>query len=810
MMKKNLSLLITIIVLVACSTKKNGVVNRTYHNFTTYYNTLFNGKEALQSELSAREKAHKDDFYQGYITLLPFEESSDKTAQSAPLEIANPPQRNASGREQPEPPKGANSLEIAEAKALKAIAKHSMVFNGEEKNKEIFNAYELLIRSRLYQKKYHEALDAINTAYNKMPKDKRLPLIKIYEGVSYSKLQDHERALQIFAELTQEKNLKKEIQKVLALHYSEVLLQADKKEQSLEQLEKAFVLNKNKKLRSRIAFLRGQVLADLGRKEEARESFVTAYKNSDSFEFEVKSQIEIAKTYSENIEAYEEGKKYIENISQKGTYASRKNEFYYALALMASKVGKKEDAIAYLNQSIKGKMSDPQIRGLVFYEKGKIYFDKEDYLSAGAYYDSAVAVMSHEPSKVALQKTTKNIKDLSKNYYLIKKNDSVLALAKMNDTEKTAYFTKYINQLREKEAKKEALLRKEEINRGFESKDFLSDRAFANNSTTSIFNNTETGGKFYFANASTVARGEADFRRVWGNRTLGDNWRYSSSPSSTIQDLKKDAMGQAPAADPRRFQPEYYIEKIPKDSLALLTLKKDRDTASLGMGRMYHQYLGNTKLATKTLYDLVDQNPDKEVRLQALYQIFSMNYEKTSEQAERAKNIILNEFPYTSYAEFVKNPKNSNFSTSGEEVKKAYEEAYALYADGKFEESKTSIQQSLQKYTNDALIPKFELLNAFNTGKTVGKEVMILQLEQIALNYGKTPEGIKAKELLKKIKSDLEDIETSDNREKSNKITVPVSEAEEKEVLIQQTPPKRMQQNNPMTPPKLPPRENPF
>jgi hypothetical protein len=40
-------------------------------------------------------------------------------------------------------------------------------------------------------------------------------------------------------------------------------------------------------------------------------------------------------------------------------------------------------------------------------------------------------------------------------------------------------------------------------------------------------------------------------------------------------------------------------------------------------------------------------------------------------------------------------------------------------------------------------------LNAYNAGKTAGKEIMILQLEQIVLNYGNTPEGKKAKDLLK-------------------------------------------------------------
>jgi hypothetical protein len=69
-------------------------------------------------------------------------------------------------------------------------------------------------------------------------------------------------------------------------------------------------------------------------------------------------------------------------------------------------------------------------------------------------------------------------------------------------------------------------------------------------------------------------------------------------------------------------------EKIPTSKTELDKLKKDRDTASLGMGRMYESFFGNTKLATKTLYDLVDNKPDEETDLLALYNIFIFNYEK--------------------------------------------------------------------------------------------------------------------------------------------------------------------------------------
>jgi hypothetical protein len=49
--------------------------------------------------------------------------------------------------------KGATTLEIAEAKALKAINKYSVTRNGEEKNKQIFDAYMILAQARIYRGK---------------------------------------------------------------------------------------------------------------------------------------------------------------------------------------------------------------------------------------------------------------------------------------------------------------------------------------------------------------------------------------------------------------------------------------------------------------------------------------------------------------------------------------------------------------------------------------------------------------------------------------------------------------------------------
>ena len=809
-MKKNIPFLLALTIILACSPRKDGFVNRKYQGFTTQYNVLFNGQEALKSELTNREKSYKDNFYAPYIKLLTYEEQASASTMDnlgfTPNTEGVPPSDffrddapdNSSGNTG----NTAGALQVAEIKALKAIEKHSMLFNGKEKNKKIFDAYLLLAKARLFQGKALEALDAINIMKKNFAKDKRLNLVKIYEAYAYGKMKDYYQADENFRDLKEEK-LRKSEKKLLSVFYSEMLLEAGKKEEAITELEEAYQFNKNKKLRSRIAFLRGQILASLGKNEEARESFVTAYKNARDFEFEVKSQIEIAKTFNGKDDEYEGAKKYLENISKKGTYASRKNEFYYALGLMANKAGKKDEAQDYFKKSVKEKISDSQIRGLAYFEIGKKHFEENDYLSAGVYYDSAYAAMNYPPAKENLKSLTENIKQVSKNYYLIKKNDSILNLTKMSNDERIAYFNKHIETLKTKEAKQELERKKteKEKNNKFETTDFALLNGTDNSNSFLDF----TGGSksFYFANQSTISKGESAFKQIWGNRASTDNWRTSTKQNS-IEDLKNEALGINSAPNPRRYEPDFYIEKIPTKTEELAALKKDRDTASLGLGRMYDNYFSNIPLATKTLYDLVDSKTDEDTEQQALYHIFSMNYEKNPKDAERAKQLILEKYPYTSIAEFVKNPKKAEFTSSDTDVQKKYIDAYKLYEEGKYEDSRKLIEEAIQQFPKDVLIPKFTLLQAFNTAKTAGKEIMILQLEQLMLNYPKTPEGIKAKEMLQFLKSDLKVEQLDANGNPINKSTSNAKIEDKKvEIKNEDAIQPNFTPNNSMTPPKI-------
>ena len=746
-MKKIVYVFLGLVVAFSCSpTNRTQPKKLGIKKYIAYYNTLFNGEQALETAINNKKKEHKDNFYAPYIRVLTTENQfgEEQSMDSKARSFFMPNERRTSQMATP--------IHIAAMKAQKTTAKYSVLKNGEERNKTIFDAQILLAKSYLLQNKPLEALDALNYIFTYMPKHKNLLTAKIYQAKAYADLKDYYKAEEIFAEVKENSKLRKKQAKLLSIYFAETLLQDNKKEEAVSELENAYLLNKNKVLRSRIAFLRGQILRDLGRNKEAMESFVTAYKYANDFDFEVKSQLEIAKSFTPS-DDYESLKNQLETISKKGIYASRRNEFYYALGLIAKTAGHQEEALKYFVKGLKLKeqvSSDPQIRGMLYREVGKDYFDKDDFISAAAYYDSALTVMSYRPIRTELESISKNLKKFTKNYYLIKKNDSILALTKMSRNEQEAFFEKKIKLLREQEGKEERQRLLAERNKGFDEGDYNANSVFNRNKEQNIPDYTSTKGSFYFANQSVVSKGKTTFKQVWRNRALADNWRYSQR-MQTIEDTKNTAMGRLSTKDPRRFEASFYIEKIPTDKEKILALKKDRDTASLGLGLMYENLFAKTDEATKTLFNLVESQPEDDVKLQALYHIFAMNYKKNPQPTERAKSLILRDFPNTPYAEYVKSPLSNDLSSADKEVEKVYQEAYQLYKEEKFEQAKTKIEKIISKQSDDTLMPKLELLQAFIVGKMAGKNELLSRLQQIALSYPNTEEGKRAVDLLKSL-----------------------------------------------------------
>ena len=123
--------------LLSCSTSKDKFLNKEYHKINSKYNVIFNAEQALNFGEILIDQNIEENFNK-VISVEPlgsFDENSERS-QKIP------------------------SFTLAEEKATKAIQKHSMNFNGSQKNSQIQKAYFLLGKARYFNLRFSPALEA--------------------------------------------------------------------------------------------------------------------------------------------------------------------------------------------------------------------------------------------------------------------------------------------------------------------------------------------------------------------------------------------------------------------------------------------------------------------------------------------------------------------------------------------------------------------------------------------------------------------------------------------------------------------------
>src|SRR5690606_12105777 len=325
-------------------------------------------------------------------------------------------------------------------------------------------------------------------------------------------------------------------------------------------------------------------------------------------------------------------------------------------------------------------------------------------------------------------------------YYLVKRNDSILNLAHMSKEDQEKFFGDYIAKLKIEDAKKQKEAEQEMV-------------TFQTQTKLGGFNTTfgdEAGNSFYFYNVSQKGAGQTEFKRIWGNVRLADNWRSSTAGNLSLEEQEAEMLGQTDTQNPRRYELEYYIEQIPTKLAELNKLKIERDTTELSLGIGYFDLFNDARNATTTLEHLVSTPPKEEsTTAQAYYQLYRINNKvENTAKSNEYKNFILTNYPNSIYAEYILNPEFDFITPTTKEALAFYEETYNLFKEDKFEEVKSRTAQAIETYPTEIIIAKFALLNALAIGATEGRENFKSALELVTVAYQNTDEAKKAQEIL--------------------------------------------------------------
>ena len=164
----------------------------------------------------------------------------------------------------------------------------------------------------------------------------------------------------------------------------------------------------------------------------------------------------------------------------------------------------------------------------------------------------------------------------------------------MSDSDKLAFFTAYTDDLKAKAiADSIAAAKLSEKGPAIINKEF---------SSKSVGGPSPSGGKFYFYTPTTVAYGKVEFRKLWGDRKLEDNWRRSSKKSNGFDQDQEIVIDTTPIAELEMFDPQSYIAQLPSDPKVLDSLTIDRDFAYYQLGLIYKEKFKEYGLATSKYF----------------------------------------------------------------------------------------------------------------------------------------------------------------------------------------------------------------
>lgn len=678
------------------------------------------------------------------------------------------------------------NFQRAETKAIKAIQKHSMNIEGTEKNPQIDEAHLMLGKARYYDQRFVPALEAFNYILYKYPNSDKIYEAKIWREKTNIRMDNDALAVNNLRKLLKEIKFKDQIFADANAILSQAFLNLEQKDSAIAKLKLAKEFTKQNEEKARYNFILGQLYEELGYKDSAFASFQTIInmkrkaarqyviqahaKQAQQFDFEKGDTVAFLKKFDKLLKD-RENKPYLDVLN-------------HQMALFYDK-GKKFDlAKKYYNISLKSKSQDQYLIASNYRNLATIYFDKAKYVTAGKYYDSTLVQLNNKSREFrAIKKKRENLVDVIKYEGIATKNDSIIQVYTMPEADRISYYENYIVKLKKEEETKKLLLEKqakEAANQqsvGGQDPVVLLDAngRSINRDSNGSRNNAlmppseihSVGGSnqsnFYFYNSATVAYGKNEFRKIWGNRSLKENWRITATKATTEEsNLENDSITTSTKKikDDKideRYTADYYINQLPKTQTEINKIAKERNFAYYQLGGIYKEKFVEYKLATNKYEQLLEKKPQERLVLPTMYNLYKIYQIIDNDKALAVKNKIISQYPNSRYAQILGNT-NAADSSIIDTPDESYNKLYKLVQAGDYKTVLTQTEIAVNQFPGEEIVPKLELLKAITIGKLKGLKEFKKALNFVALNYPNNEEGKKAADFLKNDLPKLENL----------------------------------------------------
>ena len=715
------AILLTIILLASCSTKKNRWNRRMWHNMTSHYNVFWNGNQSMkEGEKTLRETA-KDDYTK---TLPVFNYGTKQDALSL----------NA-------------TMDRTIEKDAICIQRHSMRFNNKEYVRWIDDAFIDMGKAQFYKQDFVPArriFDYVSTQY-RTSADRytaTLWLAKTYIATKqYEKAEAILQSILVAIDSENEK-IPSYVRSNIDLVYADYYIAIGREDDAVKYLRSALLTAKGKYNRTRAMFILGQIYDHQNDKTRATEQFKNVIKRHPSYEMTFEAQMNLARCYDADTTTI---MRMLKKMLKDTKNEDFKDRIYYAMADVALDNNNETDGVKYLRKSVAASTTNNMQKIKSSLDAANILFGNSEYILSQAYFDTAVMTMDRNyPGYDSLLNLSVMLTDLVSNLTVYHTQDSLLRLAAMDSIHRNAIIDQVIEEYK---AEQERLERQREI----EAQIALNG---GNEKPKEIV--TDNEGTWYFYNNQTASRGANDFKKKWGNIMLEDFWFLSNKPSVmqeqqelteaelallSAEERQMYLMEQQMQKDTTQYTPldrGYYLKQIPFSPSSQEQAHKQIAEALNNVGFIYYSDLRDYPRSIEAYTELSERYPDNPNEVSAWYYLYKMHgIRKETADSDKYKNLVLTKYPDSNQAKIILDPEYFvKINEKGAEAEELYAKTFEAYHNGQYQRVMMNVKRAKQLYADDTLyMPRFEFLNAVSLGYVEVVDSMAYSLLRLIQKY---------------------------------------------------------------------------
>jgi len=735
-------LIVLLVVLICgCSTKKNTWISRNYQATNTRFNVYFNGSVSYNEGLKNIQKANKED-YSSIIPMYPISRHSNATAATSNMDLTIEKCRKAIKL---------HSIKVKPKKNYKKAnsADYKLYYNQEEFNPALKEAWLLLAKAEFHKANFLGSVGTFSYIIRHYGTDKDMEATcQLWIARAYGEMGWIYEAEQVLSKIAQD-NLKHSNVGFFAAVNADLLLKKHLYKDAIPFLELALSKEKDTSLQQRFGFLLAQLYQKTKDNKTAFGLYSKVIKSNPPYEMEFNSRINRAQLDMGKISDI---RKELSSMLKKRSNKEFLDQIYFAIGNTYLHHGDTLKAIDNYKLSIEKSVRKGIDKAETLVTLGDIYYTKRNYVLAQPCYDEAGKIMTNENEDyVRVTRLGEKLSELVTQNDIVILQDSLLRLSAMPESKRLEVINKLIEKLN---ADEKAAAEKE-------LKDKQNAIANAEDNFTNlppIGGNPNAATDWYFYNPEVVRNGQAEFLKKWGVRKLEDNWRRTNKATTLFAEEKYNDADVKESADTLsktkeltdKKKPEFYLKQIPVTKIQIENSTAAIGTALFSMGEIYKDKIEDIPMSISTFEQFIQRfSTDKRIP-DAYFYIYLMQT-KTGNQSEANiyRSKLINEYPNSKFGNILSQP---DYSKKLQEMYKIQDSIYNLtykaYNESDFKTVYKQVAFIRQNFPLSTLMPKFLFLNALSIGKNETSDSFRIALKDLITIYPESDVSAMAKDIL--------------------------------------------------------------